>query len=241
MPVEIHARTIVRGEQKLILSAARDIIERKRAEEKLLKEKQLSDNIIDSLPGVFYCFSERGPFRRWNANFQQVSGYSPAEFAELTPLDLFTDANKNLIGQAIREVFLRGTNSVEAELMTKDGLRIPYFFTGRHFDLDGIPCVLGMGIDLTQRKQAEEAFEVLVNHAPIGLYIVQAGKFQLVNPGFEQITGYSAGELLGRESLSLVTPNYQEAVQKNSVAMIKGELNSAYEFSIITKSDEIKW
>ena len=42
-------------------------------------------------------------------------------------------------------------------MVTKDGGKIPYFFTGTRLDLDGAPYLIGMGIDITSRKQAEEA------------------------------------------------------------------------------------
>jgi PAS domain S-box-containing protein len=95
--------------------------------------------------------------------------------------------------------------------------------------------------DITERKRAEEAFQVLVNHAPVGIFIVQDGKCQMVNPGFEQLTGYTAGELLGEKSLTLVHPDYRESVREKSVQMLKGELDQPYEFPIITKSGETRW
>ena len=95
--------------------------------------------------------------------------------------------------------------------------------------------------DITERKRAEEAFQVLVNHAPMGIFIVQDGKFQMVNPGFEKITGYTAAELLGRDSLRLVSPDYRKMVRENAVQMLKGELDLPYEFPIITKSGETRW
>jgi len=87
-----------------------DITERKQAEESLLKEKVLSDTIINSLPGVFYCFDDQVRFLRWNRNFEQVTGYSGEELANLSPLDLFEGEARSLIDQAIREVFVRGEN-----------------------------------------------------------------------------------------------------------------------------------
>ena len=105
MPVEIHARIIDLEDRRLILSVARDITDRKRAEETLLKEKTLSDTIINSLPGVFYFFDDTGRFRRWNSNIERVTGYTAEEFARLTPLDLFDGEDKTVIAQAIQEVF----------------------------------------------------------------------------------------------------------------------------------------
>jgi GAF domain-containing protein len=44
-----------------------------------LKEKNLSDSLINSLPGIFYVFDEAGRFLRWNHNFVQVTGFSDEE------------------------------------------------------------------------------------------------------------------------------------------------------------------
>lgn len=101
--------------------------------------------------------------------------------------------------------------------------------------------VIHIATDITARKRAEEAFQALVNQAPMGIYIVQDDVFQMVNPGFKHITGYSAGELLGSNRLALVTPEHQETVQNNAIAMVKGELAAAYEFPITTKNGETKW
>jgi PAS domain S-box-containing protein len=101
--------------------------------------------------------------------------------------------------------------------------------------------VLGVYEDITERKQAEEAFQVLVNQAPMGIFIVQDGKFQLINPGFEKISGYAAGDLLGCESMRLVSPDYRQAVREHAIKMLKGEPVQAYEFPIITKCGETRW
>ena len=41
--------------------------------------------------------------------------------------------------------------------MTKDGAVIPYLLSGRRFMIDGNPHLLGMGIDIADRKRAEKA------------------------------------------------------------------------------------
>jgi PAS domain S-box-containing protein len=133
-----------------------DITDRKRAEETLLKEKTLSDTVINSLPGVFYFIDETGRFRRWNSNFEHVTGYTAEEFANLTTLDLFDGEDKIIIDRAIQEAFLRGENTAEANLLLKNGSRIPYFFTGRRIDLSGTPGLIGMGIDISGRQRAAE-------------------------------------------------------------------------------------
>ncbi|MEI8060563.1 MAG: PAS domain S-box protein, partial [Ferruginibacter sp.] len=48
--------------------------------------------------------------------------------------------------------------------------------------------------------ESEEKFRILVEQVMIGVYILQDEKFVYVNPGFEEISGYSYNELIGRMS-----------------------------------------
>jgi PAS domain-containing protein len=41
--------------------------------------------------------------------------------------------------------------------MAKDGSAIPYFFTGRRILFGGAACLVGVGVDITERKRAEDA------------------------------------------------------------------------------------
>jgi PAS domain S-box-containing protein len=76
--------------------------------EKLSKEKNLADTIIDSLPGVFYLYDVTGKFLRWNDNFEKVSGYTGEEISQMHPLDFFDQDEKSLLQERIAEVFATG-------------------------------------------------------------------------------------------------------------------------------------
>jgi len=98
-------------------------------------------------------------------------------------------------------------------------------------------------LDESQRRlqESEELFRTLAHHAPIGIYIVQGGRFCFVNPQFERYTGYNAEELLGRNSLDLVLPEDRETVRRAAAAMLKGKRSAPYEFRVLTKSGEVRW
>lgn len=91
-------------------------------------------------------------------------------------------------------------------------------------------------------KKAGKLFRILFNSSPIGIYIVEDGKFQFVNPQFQKLTGYSKDELLGiMNPLRLVFPKDRNMVKENAAKMLKGELTSPYEYRFVKKDGEIRW
>ncbi|MFA5354608.1 MAG: PAS domain S-box protein [Thermodesulfovibrionales bacterium] len=144
----------MRDEEK---SGEKALSELKTAEGDLLREKQFSESIINSLPGVFYAFEATGGFIRWNRNFEHITGYSSDEMARLIPLDLFTGEDRKLIAGRIEEAVVRGEARAEAELVTKGGQKIPYYFTAFRMTERDKTYIVGMGIDITERKAAEAA------------------------------------------------------------------------------------
>jgi len=134
---------------------------RREAEKTTQSEQQFSNAVIDSLPGAFYLYDLKGKFLRWNRNFEQVSGYSAQEIAQMQPLDFIVERDRPLVADRIGEVFSKGKSEVESGLLAKDGAEIPYFFTGVTLMLNGEPCLAGVGIDITELKKAEQAVHEL--------------------------------------------------------------------------------
>ncbi|MBT4512605.1 MAG: PAS domain S-box protein [Chloroflexi bacterium] len=146
-----------------------DITERKQAEETLHSEKQFIDKAIDSLPGIFYLFPQDGKFLRWNRNFEIVSGYTGEEIGRMYPRDFFPVEEYPLVEERIGEVFAKGESFVEANWLSKDGTKTLHYLTGVRVDIDGISCQVGMGIDISDRKQLEEERSKSTKLESIGL------------------------------------------------------------------------
>lgn len=118
-------------------------------------EKKKADSIINSLPGIFYMYDRTGQFVRWNKNFQLVSGYTREEIATMTPLDFFPDDEKALLENRIADVFKLGYADVTANFYTKEKKKIPHYFNGRRVEFEGVEYLIGMGVDITLRVEAE--------------------------------------------------------------------------------------
>ena len=92
-----------------------------------------------------------------------------------------------------------------------------------------------------QKQQREEIIDILRNSTPVGLFMVQDGKFQFVNENFREITGGSPDELIGTDPMKLVLPEDREMVRENAIAMLKGERSTPYKYRIISKDGDVRW
>lgn len=183
--------------------------------EKILRNEQLfSKTLLDSMPGIMYFYDNEGRFLRWNRNFERVSGYSAEEIASMHPLDFFSSAERHSLQARIAETFTHGESSVEANFLTKRGDSIPYFFTGRRLEFDGQACLLGIGIDIAARKDAQERlaqserkYRELVEHAnSIILRWDRAGRITFLNEFGLRFFGYSHEEIIGRHVIGTLVP-----------------------------------
>lgn len=172
--------------------------ERVKAEETARLEKRFSDVIIDSMPGILYLYDETGKFLRWNRNFEHVSGYTGEQIVGMHPLDFFAPGEHAALSRRIAEVFEQGESAVEAGFLCKDGSSTPFLFTGRRVEFSGKTCLVGVGIDISQRKQVEAAlrdaerrFELVVENLNEGLVIAdEDGDLLHWNPHSLRLLGF---------------------------------------------------
>jgi len=137
------------------LELAMDVTERKTLELEMLRAKEIADSVIESLPGVFYHISTEGRFVRWNHMFTEVTGYTDAEMASMSPTDLFLGGDKDRVAGEIARVFEEGQSSVTADLVAKDGARTAYYFTGMRMIIDDEPSLIGVGTDISEISRIE--------------------------------------------------------------------------------------
>lgn len=137
-----------------------DITDRKIAEATILREKRLSETIINNLPGVFYLYDAAGHFVKWNKNFERVSGFSAEEIAQMEAVDFYDTDFKEIIRERLKTVFEVKSPGIEVELFTKNKNKIPYYVNSHAFEYEGRKCLLGMGLDLSDLKKAEEKIKI---------------------------------------------------------------------------------
>jgi len=139
-----------------VLAVIRDFTEFKQSEAGRLREKSISDATIDNMPGIFYLLDERGKLFRWNKNLEQASGYTALEISKMRFLDFFAGEDKETMAKSIG-VFTKGQTTVEADLTSKDGSKAAHFFTVSRVDIARTQWLVGIGVDITERKGMELA------------------------------------------------------------------------------------
>ncbi|HYD49200.1 MAG TPA: PAS domain S-box protein [Terriglobales bacterium] len=203
-----------------LVGMAIDISERRKAEERVQREKRFADTIIESLPGIFYLFDQSGRMMRWNKNFESTAQKTPQEMAGAHPIDFFEGSDRELVAQRIAEVFQTGQSSVEAEMVAADGTRRPYYLTGRRVIVDDQMCLVGTGIDITERIRAEQElrrartaqmFAGLLESAPDAMVVTDhSGAIVFANSQTERLFGYSRHQLVGHNLTLLISESLHE-------------------------------
>lgn len=228
-----------------------DVTERRQAEEAIRRERDFSNALLDGLPGVFYLYDRGFSFRRWNRTFETVTGYAGDEIARMSPLDFFAGPDQELLASRIDEVFARGSSSVEADFVAKDGTRTPYFFTGARVELDGEACLLGVGIDVSRRREAEQGFRDSERRLRLALEAAGLGIFDWDVPGdhitwsrrHEELWGFEPGGFAGTYAAfaARVHPDDLPRVNVEVERCIRERAPFAAEFRVVRPDGETRW
>jgi len=177
----------------------------RKADEAAKHEQALNRAIIESIPGTFYMLDEKGRFVRWNAyERDEVVGKPDAEIAATDAIETIHPDDRASIQIKMSGV-LGSTRfeSAEVRVLMRGGPEFKWFLlTGRQMVVEGRPFLLGIGIDITARKQAEEELNNLrtaVEQSANTIVITDFdGNIEYVNPCFEKTTGYTFAEAVGQ-------------------------------------------
>jgi len=251
--VEVNDRPIKFGKAKAILRVARDITERKEAEEALLREKNFSAAVMNSSPGLLFVFDDKGNIIQWNRNAEKVTGYSAKEISKMNVLDFVVKEDQKTAAEAMQEVFTKGQSSVEINVLSKPGKKTPFHITGLGTKLENTTCAVCTGIDITERKEAQIALrrerdfaESLVDTAQaIVLVLDTKGRIIRFNPYLEEISGYRLQEVQGKDWFTTFLPRRErKRIRELFLRAVTDIQTQANVNAIVTKGNQqrdIEW
>lgn len=200
-----------------ILGINIDHTEQKRIEENLrMSEEKFATAFRLSPDSININRLDDGTYINVNDGFCAITGYSADEVIGKSSLELgiwVRPEDRERLVQGLKENGI--VSELETQFRKKDGSVITGVMSGRIIIIEGVPCVLNIARDITDRKKAEEAllasetkFRTLFDKMQEGFAlheIVFDGSglpldFRIVdvNPAFERITGVRKPDVIGR-------------------------------------------
>jgi len=220
-----------------------DITERKQAEEALAQEKVFVEALLESVPGYLYVYDDKRNLIRWNKKHEMMTGYSAEELSQMNMSKWFEGEDAIRVAAAVDEVMTTGYGEVEGNLLIKGGGKLLIHSNGVRLNLNGKTYFTGVGIDITERKQAEaelikakekiEKSEKFLNNIinnigdPVFVKDDQS-RIILVNDSFCSLLGLSKEQMIGKTLAEEVTPEERESflrIDKQVLADGKENIN----------------
>jgi diguanylate cyclase (GGDEF)-like protein/PAS domain S-box-containing protein len=219
-----------------------DITERKAAEEAY---RTLVDNSLQAL-----VIFQDGHNVFANPAAAHITGYTQEELLAMSPEEanqvVYPD-DRVLLAERARQR-QQGQDvppRYEFRLIRKDGavrwvecFNVLILYQNR-------PAVQMTYIDITERKETEEAYRTLVDNSLQGLVIFQDGRNMFANPAAAHITGYTQDELLAMspaESAAAIHPDDRSMlVQRGKDRQAGKPIPQRYSFRIIRKDGCVRW
>ncbi len=158
--IMINAKAMrdVQGEIRYYEGTIEDFTVQKNTKEAFIREKIFSDAVLESIPGLVYLYDSDGKLVRWNKSHETVSGYTAEELGRMHLLDWFKgdDEATRVISEGVGRALKEGQYSASANLLTRSGKRIPFFFTAKRLEIEGKTYFTGVGIDITDRQRDQD-------------------------------------------------------------------------------------
>jgi diguanylate cyclase (GGDEF)-like protein/PAS domain S-box-containing protein len=238
-------------DQALAESVTRYVADKERSahrlEDELRRASIFSDTIIESAPGAFFVIDEHAKLVRWNRYLPKKTGLTDEQLRGNSILATIHEQDRPLAAAKFLAAFATGYAQMEVRIPTPDHGVTYCLETARRFEVGGVPYAAGFCVDVTERKQAEEAltneiafFDAMVESVPGAFYVVDGeGNYCRWNSYLNRLTGLSDEELQHRTSLLTI----QEEDRPLAAATMRDAFENGYaqcDLHVITRDRGIR-
>lgn len=199
-----------------ISKIAHDITERKKIAAEIKQKNYFLHGVLENIPALIFLKNARDlKFVFFSKVVEESLGYKKEELLGKNVYDLFPKEQADSFTAQDRDVLKqKGIYEIPEELVdTKNGKRWLHTRKIAIRDESGDPIyLLGVSMDITERKKSEDKFKGLLESTPDGIVMVDSqGTIQLVNKQIENIFGYKKNEIIGKGVDILMPPHFRNA------------------------------
>lgn len=231
-----------------------DITELKNTQLALQINEERMRSIVEGTPYLFFYTQDTDANMTYvSPTVEQMTGYSVDKW--LKTRDWFiTESSINQYAKERTHAHLRGElteGSILVEIRHADGKILTLEVFENPIILDGAVIGLqGVAHDITDRLLSEKQLadtqkhfrEVVEQAVEIIFTTDEKGNFTYANPAGLHASGYTLEELLQKNYLDLMHPEYKSKIARAYLLQYKNKNNNIYtEYPFYTKSGEVKW
>jgi PAS domain S-box-containing protein len=231
-----------------VLGVGQDITERKQVEVEKTRVAQELQTFIDTANAPIFGIDANGLVNEWNNKSAAITGFSCEEVLGRNLVQDFITKEYQVSVKEVLDNALRGREAANFEfpLYTKDQRRVEVLLnaTTRRDVSGNVVGVIGVGQDITERKQVEmektrvaQELQTFIDTANAPIFGIDAnGLVNEWNNKSAAITGFSRKEVLGRNLVQdFITKEYQVSVLEVLDNALQGRETANFEFPLYTK------
>jgi two-component system cell cycle sensor histidine kinase/response regulator CckA len=244
-PVEVASNYIEYEGKAYTCSIARDITERKSAEEALRQSEERYHTFIDSTSDMVFLKDDQYRHVIVNRQLAAFFGREEDDIIGKTDFDLMPPDPAARCRETDRAALQSSSVRIDMELngdRVYESLKFPVKLSHNRVGIGGFIR------DITDHKKAEAAlqeseakYRSVVENSLVGFYIIQDGLFRFVNKRFCEIHGYAEEEVVDRlDPIRNTVPEDREIVRKHIEGRISGLVPSVeYSVRVLRKDGQI--
>ncbi|MGA0611428.1 PAS domain S-box protein [Caldimonas sp. KR1-144] len=182
-----------------------DVGELRERERRMLRSEALLSRLFEASPNsVSVTAVATGRYLMVNRAYELISGRTREETVgrTSTELGIWADAATRaaILGAIERDGELR---DLPVRFRHKQGHILLLGLSGAFFDFEGERCLVTMARDLTDQERERRETRAILDAASVGIAFTRERRFLRVNPHFEAMFGWPAGEIVGQPGLAV--------------------------------------
>jgi PAS domain S-box-containing protein len=227
---EVAALPLQIDRQAAVQIVARDITDRRRAEEGLRQSEARKSSMLQSAQDAVITIDHEGQLLEFNPAAEKMFGRSRSEVLGRPMADLLIPPSlRSRHVQGLAHYLATGESSligrrIETAAMRSDGTEFPVELAVSRVEVPGPAMFTAYIRDITERRESESAlrqsegrYRRLVERSPDAIAVHSDGVFVFANQAAARLLGASdPNEIVGRPILDVVHPDYWEVVKERA-------------------------